>query len=100
VEEALTLEAMAELSREELSSRIIPLAQCLPGHKALAVGPEEAEHLRHGQALPRPGENLLPGERVRILSDGALLAVAEVRGDADRPMLAPVRVFGGVSSKQ
>ncbi len=99
VEQALALQVMEELSREELRDRIIPLADCLPGFRALTVGPEEAEHLRHGRAVPRPGEDLSPGERVRVLREGKLLAVAEVRQEADRPVLAPVRVFG-VSSEQ
>ncbi len=98
VEEALTLEAMRELTREEMASRITPLADCLPGFKALTVGPEEAEGLRQGRALPWGGNNLTLGERVRVLIGSDLLAVAEVRGEPDRLELAPVRVFGAVSS--
>jgi len=93
VAEALTLEAMLDMTREELASRIIPLAECLPGFRALTVGPEEAARLGHGQTLPWPENNLAPGERVRVLADGDLLAVAEVRGEADKLVIAPVRVF-------
>lgn len=100
VEEALDLEAVREMPKEELVSRIIPLRDCLPGLKALPVGPEEAEFLRQGRALPRPGNNLTPGERVRVLTDGALLAVAEVRGEGDKLSIAPVRVFGTVSGER
>jgi len=100
VEEALTLEALRELSREELASRIIPLADCLPGLQEIKVGPEEAERLGHGQTLPWPENNLSPGERVRVLAGGDLLAVAEVRGEAERKVLAPVRVFATVSSER
>jgi tRNA pseudouridine55 synthase len=100
VEEALALENMRELTREELTSRIIPLAECLPGFRALSVGPEEAEFLRQGRTLPWPGNNLTPGEKVRVLAEGELLAVAEVRGESDKLMIAPVRVFGTVSRKQ
>lgn len=100
VEEALTLEALGELSREELAARIIPLADCLPELQALPVGPEEAERLRQGQALPWPGNRLSPGERVRVLQDKELLALAEVRAEAERLVLAPIRVFMSVSSKQ
>jgi len=96
VEQALTLEAMGELTREEVASRIIPLADCLPGFKALTVGPEEAEGLRQGRALPWGRNNLTPGERVRVLAENDLLAVAEVRGEPDRLELAPVRVFATV----
>lgn len=94
VEEALSLETVRDLSREELAARIIPLAECLPGFKALNVDPEAAARLGHGQALPWPGNNLTAGERVRVLADGDLLAVAEVRGEADKLVIAPVRVFG------
>jgi len=96
VEQALTLEAMGELTREEVASRIIPLADCLPGFKALTVGSEEAEGLRQGRALPWGRNNLTPGERVRVLAENDLLAVAEVRGEPDRLELAPVRVFATV----
>ena len=67
VEEALDLEAMQESTREKLALRIISLAECLPGLKALTVGPEEAERLGHGQALPWPcpGRGIIwwPGSR-------------------------------------
>jgi tRNA pseudouridine55 synthase len=96
VEEALALAAMRELNREELASRIIPLADCLPGFRALSVGPEEEEILRYGRPLPWPGDDLTPGERVRVLAAGKLLAVAEVRGEADQQVLAPVRLFGTI----
>jgi tRNA pseudouridine55 synthase len=94
VEQALTLEAIKEMAAEELASRIIPLPDCLPGLKALPVGPEDAAHLRHGRTLPWPGNHLLQGERVRVMAGGDLLAVAAVRAEADRLVLAPERVFG------
>lgn len=94
VEAALSLETMRDMTREELASRIIPLAECLPGLRALEVQPEEAARLGHGQALPWPENNFSPGERVRVLAHGDLLAVAEVRGEPERKVLAPVRVFG------
>jgi tRNA pseudouridine55 synthase len=99
VEEALALEGLREMDEEELASRIIPLAECLPGFRALSLGPEEAERLGYGQALLWPGNNLSLGERVRVLAAGELLAVAEVRGEGERPVLAPLRVFGTGSSK-
>jgi tRNA pseudouridine55 synthase len=100
VDEALPLEGLRDLTREELASRIIPLAECLPGLRALSVGLEEEGLLRNGRHLPWLENNLVPGERVRILAGGELLAVAEVRGGADKLAVAPVRVFGTVSSKQ
>ncbi len=96
VEEALPLAAVRELAKDELASRIIPLAECLPGFKAVSVGPEEEEILRYGRPLPWPGDDLALGERVRVLARGELLAVAEVRGEGDQQVVAPLRLFGTV----
>jgi tRNA pseudouridine55 synthase len=93
VEEALPLEALAAMTREELAARVIPLAACLPGFKALEVGPEDAVLIQHGRAIPCPQSNFIPGERVRLLRGKELLAVALVKGEAEKPVLAPARVF-------
>jgi tRNA pseudouridine55 synthase len=98
VEEALTLAALAELGREELASRIIPLAHCLPGMRPVEVGPAEARRLRQGQLLVRPAEDLEDGEQVRVLADATLVAVAQVRSLTPQAVLSPVRVF--LSSEQ
>jgi tRNA pseudouridine55 synthase len=95
VEEALSLTAMTEQGREELESRIIPLAQCLPGLRPVEVGPAEARRLRQGQLLVRPAGDLQDGEQVRVLADASLVAVAQVRSLAPQMVLAPVRVFAG-----
>jgi tRNA pseudouridine55 synthase len=100
VEQAPALEAVEEMAREELTSRVIPLRDCLPGFQALEVGPEEAKFLRQGRTLSWPGNHLGEGGRVRVLIGGDLLAVAEVRGGPDRLELAPVRVFGLKSSQR
>jgi tRNA pseudouridine55 synthase len=100
VEEALALEALEEMAKEELAARIIPLGDCLPGFRPLSVGPEDAAHLRHCRTLPWPGNHVAPGERVRVLAGGDLLAVAAIRTEGDRLVLAPERVFGTVSSEQ
>ncbi len=100
VAEALALEALEEMQRAELTARIIPLGDCLPGFKALEVGPEAAQYLRQGRTLPWPGNHVKPGEQVRVMAAGDLLAVAAVRAAADRLELAPVRVFGTVSSEE
>ncbi|MEJ5329483.1 MAG: tRNA pseudouridine(55) synthase TruB [Desulfobaccales bacterium] len=78
-----------ELARE----RLIPLADCLPFLPALQVDSREAQRLAQGQAVavPPPAEG--PNGRVRVLSEGRLLAVAEWRRDPRGLMLAPVRVF-------
>ncbi|MGO8761109.1 MAG: tRNA pseudouridine(55) synthase TruB [Desulfobaccales bacterium] len=94
VEAALALAELAELSREELGRRIIPLAQCLPGMRPVEIGPEEARQLRQGQLLERPANGFQDGEQVRVLSEATLVAVAQVRSLTDQAVLAPVRVFG------
>ncbi len=95
VEEALSLAAVSELSREELESRIIPLVHCLPGLRPVEVGPAEARRLRQGQLLVRPADDLADGEQVRVLVDATLVAVAQVRSLTSQMVLAPVRVFAG-----
>ena len=92
VEEALPLAEVTrnpELARE----RLIPLADCLPFMPALSVAPAEAARLAQGQSLVWPLTEARPGERVRLLADGRLLAVAEWRRDPRGLLLAPVRVF-------
>jgi tRNA pseudouridine55 synthase len=93
VEEALALAALAELSREELEPRIIPLSQCLPGLRPVEVEAGEARRLRQGQPLVRPANGFQDGEQVRVLSEAELVAVAQVRSLAPQAVLAPVRVF-------
>jgi len=99
-EQALALAALEDMAPEEITSRIIPLRDCLPGLKAVQVRPEEAQFLRQGRTLTWPGNHVAPGEQVRVMAAGDLLAVAAVKAAADRLELAPVRVFGTVSSKQ
>ncbi len=93
VEEALPLTALAELSPEELFSRFIPLAWCLPGMKRVRVAPEQARHLRQGRPLTWPHSGLAGGETVQVESDLGLVALARVEGKAPRALLSPVRVF-------
>jgi tRNA pseudouridine55 synthase len=94
VEEALTLAALAELSRGELEQRIIPISRCLPGMRPVVVGQAEARQLRQGQLLVRPADGFKDGEQVQVLSDAELVAVAQVRSLTPQAVLAPVRVFG------
>jgi tRNA pseudouridine55 synthase len=94
VEEAITLEALAKLGREELAQRIIPLAHCLPGMRPVEVGPAEARQLRQGQLLARALEDFKDGEQVQVLANAELVAVAQVRSLTPQAVLAPVRVFG------
>ena len=94
VEEALTLAALAELGREELGQRIIPLSDCLLGMRPVEVGPDEARRLRQGQILVRAADDFTDGEQVRVLADAELVAVAQVRSLTPQMILAPMRVFG------
>ncbi|MGQ9687881.1 MAG: tRNA pseudouridine(55) synthase TruB [Desulfobaccales bacterium] len=96
LEEALSLEEIEQLKEPEaVWPRLIPLADCLPGFRAVRVNPGEARRLAQGQALPWPGNSLAEGENVRVLTDGVLLAVAAVRPGKTGRVLAPLRVFGG-----
>ena len=95
VEEALPLTALAELSREELEARIIPISRCLPGMRPVEVGVAEARQLRQGQLLVRPADDFTDGEQVQVLADAELVAVAQVRSLTPQAVLAPVRVFAG-----
>jgi tRNA pseudouridine55 synthase len=98
VEDALSLEALKEMTWEERQSRLIPLPQCLPGLPAVAVGEGEARRLRQGQAIAGPLNGFQPGQQVRVLAGPELVAVAQVRQAGPRMVLAPLRVFHGVSS--
>jgi len=98
VEAALPLAALAEVGRGALAERIIPLSQCLPGLRPVEVGGADARRLRQGQLLAWPAPEGEDGEQVRVLADAELVAVARVRRRPPQAVLAPVRVFGAVSS--
>jgi tRNA pseudouridine55 synthase len=98
LDEALSLARLAELSREELAHRIMPLSACLPALRPVAVGPEEARRLRQGRPVAHPADAAQDGEQVRVLVDNELVAVARIRSLTSPAVLAPVRVFG--SSQQ
>jgi len=97
LEDALGLEEIEKAADpERIYQRLIPLAQCLPGFPAVQVDPPEARRLSQGQTLPWPGNGLADGEKVRVLADGSLVAVAAVRQEGVQRFLAPVRVFHGL----
>jgi tRNA pseudouridine55 synthase len=100
VEEALPLAYLDELSREEVACRIIPLSACLPGLPPVEVDEAAARQLRQGRPLVHGAADLRDGQQVRVLSHSQLVAVARVKNLAPDAVLAPVRVFGAVSSKQ
>ncbi len=93
VDDALPLAAMAELSREELASRIVPLSACLPGLRPIEVDAAAARQLRQGRPLVHGAAGLHEGEQVRVLADAELVAVAQVKNLTPQAVLAPVRVF-------
>ncbi len=95
VEGALSLEKMENCSREDIHQRLIPLADSLPGFKAVTLSLEEARRLGQGQAVPAPANGLDDGEAVRVLADGRLAAVAQVHHYEGRALLKPRRVFQG-----
>ncbi len=95
VEAALPLARLTELHREELAERVMPLSACLPGLRPIEVGWAEARRLRQGQLLELLADDWQDGERVRVLADAELVAVAQVRSLAPQAVLVPVRVFGG-----
>jgi tRNA pseudouridine55 synthase len=93
VEEALSLAALEELALEEITCRILPLAQCLPGMKQVSVGPDQARQMRQGRPLLAAAHGLAAGEQVQVITDAGLVAVACVQGRAPQACLSPVRVF-------
>jgi tRNA pseudouridine55 synthase len=94
LEEALALDEIEKTAGPELvQRRLIPLARCLPGFKAVRVDELQARRLAQGQTLPWPEPDPLEGEKVRVVAEDALVAVATVRGQGGGQVLAPVRVF-------
>ena len=94
LEEAVPLEVVEKTENiEDIHRRLIPLAQCLPRYQAVRVDRQEAQRLTQGQAVPWPEPGPAAGERVRVLTDGSLVAVAAVRFQGANQVLAPVRIF-------
>jgi len=93
LEEALSLEALTEMPREAWVKHLRPPAACLPRLKSVAVELAQAQRLAQGQTLPWPDNGLAEGEKVRVLAGEELVAVATVRREGPRAVLAPVRVL-------
>ncbi len=85
--------AQVEKHPEEARRRLLPLADCLPNWPAVAVGPADARRLAQGQALFWTQNGFMEGQNLRVLADGRLLAVAELRPAPQGMHLVPVRVF-------
>jgi len=93
--DALSLTDVTEAgSLDRIKAYLIPLGRCLPRLKAVAVDEIQARRLAQGQMLPWPGNNLAPGEKVRVLKGDALVAMATVAFQGKAQFLKPVRVFG------
>jgi len=92
--EALPLVEIETTADPELRHRhLIPLARCLPGLKAVRVNGFQARRLARGQTLPWPEQDPAEGEKVRVVAEGDLVAIATVRRQGTSQVLAPVRVF-------
>jgi tRNA pseudouridine55 synthase len=93
LEEALSLEELEDPENGALSRPLVPLAQCLPGFRAVHLDRSQARRLAQGQTVPWPGTVPPEGELVRVLVEGELVAMAAVRIQGERLVLAPRRVF-------
>jgi tRNA pseudouridine55 synthase len=95
VEQAVTLEAFADMAAEETWPQIIvPMATALGGIPALAVTEPQALRLRAGQSVRVPPQLVTGGEAaegctVRAMRAGELVAL----GRLEAGELAPLRVF-------
>lgn len=94
LEEAWSLEELEKPENSPLvRSHLIPLADCLPGFEAVHLDRAQARRLAQGQTLPWPKKAPPRGEKVRVLAEGTLVAVAAVRTQGAQQVLAPRRVF-------
>ena len=75
----MTLADLAWLRESGLAEKIV----------TLALG----QSLAQGQTLPWPGQVPTQGERVRVVTEGGLVAVAALRRQGAHQVLAPLRVF-------
>jgi tRNA pseudouridine55 synthase len=94
LEEALPLDELEKTAdAAHLHRCLIPLARCLPGLKAVRLEGFQARCLAQGQTLLWPEQEPAEGEKVRVVADGNLVAVATVRRQGTAQVLAPVRIF-------
>jgi tRNA pseudouridine55 synthase len=94
LEEAWPLEDIEKPENfAQVRRRLLPLAHCLPCLKAVHVDRTQANRLAQGQTLPWTGKVPTQGEKVRVVAEGGLVAVAAVRRQGAHQVLAPVRVF-------
>jgi tRNA pseudouridine55 synthase len=92
--DAISLDCLADLVHSaRLAEALYPVATVLDDIPALALTAIEARRLRQGQpiaALPvvsrSPKADIAPGEPVRAMAGGRLVALAEVHGGEIRPV--------------
>jgi tRNA pseudouridine55 synthase len=88
----------AALAPETLAPEtpLLPLAEALAHLPRVSLGEAEAVRLGHGQFIPAPPET--PDGPVRVLGpDGALVAIATVRGHREARLLSPDKVFAAAA---
>ncbi len=83
VTSSLPLGSLSDL--EAIQSNLIPPALALAHLPSFEVGPQEAARICQGQFLPIPDTEIPEKTPVRVLLEGALLAVAAREGDQLRP---------------
>lgn len=91
VEDAVTLSQVQDDTRWR--ERLLSPAQAVSHLPAISVGPEDAGRLRHGQDISSSMATMTtpePGNRVRVLMDGELVAI----GMHVEDRLKPRKVFG------
>jgi len=76
-----------------IHQHLIPLVNCLPGFDAVHLDRDQARRLAQGQTLSWPETVPQSGEKVRVLTEGELVAVGLVRAQGKHLVLAPLRVF-------
>jgi tRNA pseudouridine55 synthase len=67
-------------------ARLLPLDEALPWLPERALTEAETDDVRHGRRLSDTGKPGIEGEFVRLVFDGALVAVAERRGEELKPV--------------
>lgn len=94
LDQAVTLAALERLVADDaLPQALIPVATALAGIPALAVTEPQAGRLKAGQPIVVPGQLVVgdaeAGATVKVLSSGALVALARLDGAE----LSPLRIF-------
>ena len=89
IEQAATLEKLAEMDAPSRRRVLLPLPALLDGLPRAELGPDEETRLRQGQALKISG--LQPGLCAVLRQDGAVIGL----GTADGENLRPLRLTSG-----